>query len=34
MAINYIYGVKTVKYGTPTGTATMPASGVYDTTSR
>lgn len=27
MAINYIYGVKSVKYGTPTGTATMPASG-------
>lgn len=24
---NYIYSIKSVKYGTPTGTATMPASG-------
>lgn len=27
MAANYIFSVKTVKYGTPTGTNTMPASG-------
>ncbi len=27
MAANYIFSVKTVKYGTPTGTNTMPATG-------
>lgn len=25
--MNYIYSIKTIKYGTPTGTGTMPASG-------
>ena len=27
MATNYIFSVKSVKYGTPTGTASMPATG-------
>lgn len=27
MASNFIFSVKTVKYGTPTGTSTMPATG-------
>lgn len=25
MAVNYVYGIKSVKYGTPTGSNTMPA---------
>jgi hypothetical protein len=31
MAANYIFSVKTVKYGTPTGTNTMPATGDMNT---